>query len=163
MTAIATARLTEFGPPSPARGTVPSAANQLFLKNTIVCRDDSGNAVVPVDGQGFRALGVSQHTYDNRTGSEAGGDAGDLDVELQFGVFGFDIEDGSDDPLPGQLVYVVDNQTVSVDNSGGAGLRGACGFVSEVRQVNGVDQAFVMIAPHIAGIAQALADLEYSA
>lgn len=160
MTAIANARLTEMGPPSPARGTVPSAADQLFYKNTLVSRDANGRAVVPADGDGLQALGVAQATFDNRTGSEAGGTDDDLDIELQYGVFGFDIE--STNPLPGDLVYVVDNQTVSVANSGGSGLRGVCGYVSEVREVNGVSQAFVLVAPHIAAIGQAIADLEYA-
>lgn len=163
MTAITNARLTEIGPPTPARGTVPAAANQLYYRNTIVSLDANGRAVVPVDGDGLPALGVSQATIDNSTGSPLGGLDDSVDVEVTYGVFGFNIAGGSATPLPQQLVYVVDNQTVSVDNSGGAGLRGVCGYVSEVRPVNGVDQAFVLIAPHISAIAKAIADLEYVA
>lgn len=161
MTAIANARPTEFGPPSPAVGTAPSAADQLFYKNTLVSRDAEGRAVVPSDGDGFNAYGVARALFDNRTDSEAGGDDDDLDVDFLYGVFAFDID--GDDPLPQDTVYVVDNQTVSVDNSGGSGLRGVAGIVSEVRAVNGRNQAFVHITPAVVALAAAVEALKYSA
>ena len=50
MTATATLRFTEMSAPLPAMGTLMSAADQLFLKGTLVSRDDDGRAVVPEDG-----------------------------------------------------------------------------------------------------------------
>lgn len=150
MSSTTVMRLTEAGPLTPARGTIPSAANQLFPKGTIVTRNSSGNAVSPStdDASGFAAVGVAKATYDNRTGSEAGGLAGDLDVEVDFGIHAFDI-DGTD-PLPGEVVFVVDNRTVSTDSD--SDTRGIAGYCSEVRANSlGVDQAYVLMGPTVAG------------
>lgn len=146
MSSTTVARMNhEAGPLVPARGTIPSAANQLFPKWTIVTRNASGNAVSPstADSSGFPAMGVSANTYDNRTGSEAGGLAGSLDIEVDFGVHSFAI-DGSD-PLPGEVVFVVDNQTVSTDSDSDA--RGIAGYCSEVRD----GKCFVLMGPTVAG------------
>ncbi len=153
MTAIASARLTDAGPPTPTMGTLPSAANQLFYKGTMVSHDANGRAVVPTDADGLNAAGVSNATFDNRTGSEAGGLDDDLDIEIMFGVYGFTIL-GSN-PIIGDLVYVVDNQTVSLDSLDGT--RGVAGYVSEVREHAGVDQAFILFIPGGAGALAALA------
>ena len=135
----------------PMHGTLPSAANQLFPKGAMVQRDTAGRAVNPAtaDTSGLPVHGVSAATYDNRTGSEAGGGAGDLDVELEYGVFGFDISGTA--PIPGDVVYCVDNQTVSLDDL--SGQRGIAGLVSEVRAVNGTNQAFVLLSPDGAALA----------
>lgn len=154
MTAIANARLTERGPLVPALGTIPSAANQQFHKGTLVSRDASGNAVPPTDGDGLNVAGVSQAYYDNRTGSEAGGSAGDLDVQVDYGVFALDISGAT--PVSGQVMYAVDNQTVSADSAGGT--RGIAGICTEVGTVNGVSQAFTFVGP--LAIAAALASLD---
>lgn len=143
MTAIANARLTDFAGLTPARGTLPSAANQLFYRKTIVSMNASGDAVVPSDGDGFPALGAASNYYDNRTGSEAGGTAGDLDIEVEYGVFGWEYVSADGVPAPRDHVYVVDNQTVSVDSAGGT--RGLAGVVSEVRD----GQAFVHMGPSV--------------
>jgi hypothetical protein len=149
MTAISNYRVaTEVATPVPARGTYPSAANQLFYGLTLVSVDGDGNAVVPSDGDGFAVCGVANATYDNRTASEAGGDAGDLDIEVQFGVFGFNFTGTT--PEPGQVLFVVDNQTVSVDSD--SGQRGIAGYCVEVRaNTGGTNQAFILVGPTVAG------------
>jgi len=157
MTAIANLRLeTDFVGDLPRKGTAPMAANTLIQGKTLVSLNAAGNAVAPTDGDGFAVYGVSSATYDNRTGSEAGGLAGDADVEVEFGVFGFAYVSADGVPEPGDKLYVVDNQTVSVDSSGGA--RGFAGICSEVR-VNtvGTSQAYLWIGPHVAGAAGASA------
>jgi hypothetical protein len=148
MASTTVARLTDASAPVPSLGTAPMAANTLIPKGTIVALNATGYAVTPATASatGFRAYGVSRATFDNRTGSEAGGTAGDLDCEVDFGVFGFDISGTT--PLPSQSLYVVDNQTVSIDSLGGT--RGLAGPCIEVRTMNGVAQAFVFISPHLA-------------
>jgi hypothetical protein len=118
MTAIATARMTKFAGLHPALGTLPMAANTLIFRKTMVGVDASGNAVNPDAATCVRVLGVSQASFDNRTGSEAGGLAGDLDVEFDYGLF--EMECADTDLVRGEVVYGVDNQTVSKDSLGGA-------------------------------------------
>jgi hypothetical protein len=130
MTAATTSRLFESSAPVPSMGTFPSAANQLFLRATMVSRNATGFAVVPTDGDGFPVMGVTRAVVDNRTGSpEHGGAAGAVDIELDYGVFGMEILGTT--PLPNQVVYAVDNQTVSTDSDTGA--RGIAGVCVEVR------------------------------
>lgn len=144
MTAATTARLDEAGPLVPARGTITSAANQLHVKNCIVVRNASGLGVVPTDGDGFDAIGVSQATYDYRTGSEAVTSGDPLDVELHYGVWAFELS--GDSPLPGEMTYVVDNQTVSRDSNGG--VRGKAGPCTEVRD----GMVYVWVGPHVSAL-----------
>lgn len=144
MTAVTATRMkTEFAGEIPARGTFPAAANKYFVKKAIVQIDASDRAVPAADGNGFLAAGVSAANYDNRTGSEFGGAAGAIDIEVEYGVFGFDYE-GT--PSPGQTVWVKDNATVTDDSN--AGARGVAGVVSEVRD----GQCFVWMGPHVAAL-----------
>lgn len=144
MSSTTTYRDTEYAGPAPTRGTYPAAANKLFPKGTIVQRDASGRAVPGADGNGFPAVGVSNATYNNLTGAPDGAGANDaIDVEVLSGVFGFDY-DGS--PLPGETVWVKDNQTVSDDSDSDA--RGVAGVCAEVR--NG--QCYVWMGPGLAAL-----------
>lgn len=136
-------RDTEHAGDMPKRGTFPAAANKYFPKGTIVQIDASDRATPGADGNGFHAAGVSAASYDNRTGSEFGGAAAAIDIEVEYGVFGFDY---SGTPSPGQTVYVVDNQTVSDDSD--SGQRGVAGVCTEVR--NG--QCYVWMGPHVADL-----------
>jgi hypothetical protein len=125
----------------PVRGTYPAAANKLFPKGTIVQRDGSDRATPGAAGNGFPAVGVANHTYNNLTGSPLGGAAGALDVEVLAGVWGFDYV-GT--PSPGETVWVADNQTVTDDsNSDTNGVAGVC---VEVRD----GQCFVWMGAHVA-------------
>lgn len=135
----------------PKKGTLPMAANTLILKGTIVCRDAAGRAVPGTDGSGFNAHGTASHTVDNRTGSLAGGAAGAVDIEIEYGanLWNFD----GTQPLPGQKVHVLDNQTVTTDSDSSA--RGFAGICTEVRANNGgVLQAMVDMSPTIAGLGE---------
>src|SRR5688572_25097466 len=129
MTAIASTRLSDHATPYPARGTAPAADNQMFFKGTIVSLNASGEAIVPVDGDGFHAYGVCQASLDGRTGKPDE----NADVEVEFGVHGWNILGTT--PKPRELLYVVDNQTVSIDSDGGA--RGVAGVCIEVREMTG--------------------------
>lgn len=154
MSSRISARTTVAGPLVPSQGTIASAANQYFPKETLVTQDESGNAVSPstADVSGLPVVGVSSASYDNRTASVAGGLAGSLNVELKFGVFGFDFV--GTQPKTRDKLFVVDNQTVSVDSLNGT--RGFAGVCSECREENGVMQAFFWINPvaALAGSAQ---------
>jgi hypothetical protein len=141
MTSTNINRDTEFAGPVPARGTFPAAANVIIARNTIVQRDASGRAVPGAAANGFPAVGVSCQTYDNRTASEFGGAAEAIDIEVMYGVFGFDY---TGTPLPGETVWVADNQTVT-DTASSNGVAGVC---VEVR--NG--QCYVFMGPHVAAL-----------
>lgn len=144
MTATSFERDSNFAGLIPANGTYPAATNSLFLGGTIVCvRASNGQAYVPTDGQGYPAVGVAKSTYDNRTTAPEGGAAGAINVEVAFGVFGLKFTGST--PVPGQVVYVVDNQTVSTDSD--SGQRGIAGYVSEVVGTT----VFVQMGPTVAG------------
>jgi hypothetical protein len=123
----------------PVRGTYPAAANKLFPKGTIVQRDASNRATPGAAANGFPAVGVSNHTYNNLTGSPLGGANDALDVEVLAGVFGFDY---IGTPKPGETVWVADNQTVTST----ASTNGVAGVVTEVRD----GQCFVWMGAHVA-------------
>lgn len=143
MTATTQPRMTERGPLVPGNVTLPMAANELILHGTIVCRDASGRAVAGVDGEGFPAMGRASGTFDNRTTAPEGGGAGAIMCEAECGVHEW-LFTGST-PLAGQVVYVVDNQTVSVDSD--SGQRGIAGYVSEVVGTS----CYVQMGPTIVG------------
>lgn len=140
--------LTDDAGHIPSRGTFPANANTLYPKGTIVTVDTDGRAVSPssADTSGLPAMGVSNHTYDNRTVNLAGNGGLDdsIDIEVTYGVFGFAYTGTT--PKPGDRVFVVDNQTVSVDPTG---PRGFAGFVSELRD----GLCWVWMGPHVVATA----------
>lgn len=131
-------RDTQFKGLAPARGTYPIAANTRLVKGTMVGPDASGNLVTGTAA--VRIAGKCSAHFDNRTGSEAGGLAGDLDGEVEYGVFGWTC---SETPRLGQMLYAVDNQTVSTDSLSGA--RPPVGPFSEKRD----GQAFCYSGPMV--------------
>jgi hypothetical protein len=147
-------RFTDAGPIVPGMGTFPSSANTLYPEGTIVTRSSAGRAVSPgtADLTGNPALGVSKHTILNRTGDEAGGLDDSTFVEVAYGIFFFDLS--GDTPQTGELLYVVDNQTLSKDPSTGRGLAGTC---TEVRTLNGATQVGCFFGPAAATEAAARA------
>jgi len=148
------ARLTDHGPLVPNLGTFPSLANSLYPKGTIVTRDANGRAVSPAtaDLSGLPAVGVSAATFDNRTGSEMGGLNDSGDIEVEYGIYFFDLS--GDTPLTDEILYVVDNQTLSKDPSTGRGVAGIC---TEVRTLNGAVQVGCFMGPAAASEAVARA------
>ncbi len=140
------ARLTDRGPLVPHMMTLPSKANSLYPKNTIVTRDENGRAVSPssADSSGYPAMGISKATFDNRTNSEMGGANDSGFIEIDCGIFAFDLSGST--PLPGDELFVVDNQTLSGDSNGG--LRGTAGKCTEVRtDVVGTTQVYCQMGP----------------
>jgi hypothetical protein len=146
MTATTTARMNKTaGFNLPRFGTYGAAANSLFLMGTLVVRDSAGRAAVPTDGDGLHCCGVARNTYDNRTGSEYGGAADAIDIEVTYDVVECDVDGTA--PIAGDIVYVVDNKTVSISSNGGT--RGIAGVVSEVRD----SKPYVWVGPHVAALA----------
>lgn len=144
----------------PARGTYPIAANTRIFKGSQVALDSSGRAIpaTTLAGGAVRVVGKASHTLDNRTGSELGGGAGAADLEVEFGVFGWENSGGGDaiaDDDAGKACYAVDDQTVALTSDGGA--RTPAGFISEVGEDGKV---YVWQSPAAAKIAEsgALAD-----
>lgn len=146
MASLTVFRNTESAGVIPHRGTLSASANTLYPKGAMVTMvAASGRAFNPVtaDVSGQRAMGVCQATVDNRTNAEAGGLDDSVDVEIEYGVFGFDINGTA--PVPGNIVYVFDNHTVTLTIGS---TRGIAGKVIEVRNnTNGVQQAYVYISP----------------
>lgn len=141
MAATTTFRLTEFAGLKPTKGTLEQAANTLIIGGTIVTVDADGRADVVAPGQ--HAIGVALADSDNRTTAPEGGAAGAVKCQVQYGVFGFDFV--GDAPAPGDVVYVVDNQTVSTDSDSGS--RGIAGYCSETIG----STCYVEFGPTVAG------------
>jgi hypothetical protein len=139
------------GTPFPASGTFSASANTLYVKGCIVTRSAANRAVNPstADVSGLPAMGVCKYTLDNRTNAEAGGLDDSADVEVEYGIFGFDIAAGSATPLSGDLMYVFDNQSVTTVIGSTRGLAGKC---VEVRKNGaGTLQAYVKFSPDSVG------------
>jgi hypothetical protein len=133
----------------PHKGTLPMAANTLLFKGQIVTIDSAGRAAVP--GPGQNAAGVSAATYNNRTGAPSGGAADALDAEIEYGVQGFAYTGTA--PKRGQVVYVVDNQTVSLDPTGSRGVAGICSETKSGALEDGL--CYVFMGPLAIAMAQA--------
>jgi hypothetical protein len=151
MSALVRERLTDFAGVTPARGTVPIAANVRIFKGGLVCTDADGRAVPgdTIANGALAAIGKSSQTYDNRTGSTLGGAAGAVDVEVEYGVFDWENSGGGDAIAAadvGKVCYVVDDQTVALTSN--TSTRGIAGFITEVR--GGVP--YVFMGPHVAGM-----------
>lgn len=148
MTATAIERLTKFAGLIPARGTFGCAAAVNILKGTIVTLDSSENADTVAAGQD--AIGVAESTIINALGA-----ANDEDVEVLYGVHGFLVSGTT--PKARQTVYVVDNQTVSLDPAGGRGIAGIC---TESRTESGTVVCYVYMGPHVVAAVRSGQDLE---
>lgn len=136
-------RMTDFAGLVPARGTYPIAADVKIEKGHIVALDSSGRAM-PGDTIANGAaitVGKASATYDN-----TGGAAAAMDVEVEFGVHGYDSAAAGDQLAAadvGKIVYLVDSQTVAKTSSTGA--RVAAGVMTEFRS----GQAYVWMGPHV--------------
>lgn len=155
MTATTLERDTSFAGLAPARGTYGIKANTKVLKKTIVCLDSAGRAMQgdTIANGALFAVGAASATYNNLTGSELGGAADATDVEVEYGVFGWENSGGGDaiaaDDV-GKPAYVVDNQTLALTSNGG--LRGFAGVITEVRD----GQVFIWMGPHVAASEDAI-------
>jgi hypothetical protein len=148
--ALAIERMTKFAGVIPSRGTFPIKANTRIFKGSMVGLDSSGRAMPAglLAGGTVAAVGKASATYDNRTGSELGGSAGAVNVEVEYGVFGWKSAADADaiaaDDV-GKVCFVDDDQTVALTN--GTDTRGIAGYISEVRD----GQVYVWMGPHVAG------------
>ena len=144
MTATTHPRNTDFKGVYPARGTYGVAANTLILRGTMVALDSDGRACVATDdNHAHAAVGKASATFDNRTTAPEGGAADAIYAEVEFGVFGWAFTGTT--PKPGQVVYAVDNQTVSLDSD--SGTRGLAGYVSQVIGTT----CYVLMGPTVVG------------
>jgi hypothetical protein len=126
----------------PKQGDFPIAANTIIYGGSIVVRDASGRAAQPAAG--FPAMGIATNTFDNRTAAESGGAAGALDANVKYGVAW--VKYSGTAPMPGEKVYVLDNQTVTLTASTN-GLAGAC--VAAARMIEGAMKVGVAMGPHV--------------
>jgi len=148
MTATSKERLTNFAGLIPARGTFPIAADTKILKGTMVALDSSGRAqeANTIANGALVGIGKASATYDN-----TGGLAGAMDVEVEYGTFGWYSKTGGGDDIAeddvGKVCYMVDNQTVALTN--GTDTRGIAGYISEVRDGEVYVNQSVMVAVQI--------------
>lgn len=150
MADITAERLPRYTGEIPHKGTLPMAANTLLFKGQIVTQDSAGRAAVP--GAGQNAVGISAATYNNRTGAPSGGAAGAVDAMIEYGVQGL-VYTGTA-PKRGQVVYVVDNQTVSLDPTGSRGVAGICAETKSGSDEDGL--CYVFMGPLAIAMAHAL-------
>ena len=141
MTATTSFRLTEASGLVPAKGSYGCAANVLIIGGTMVSIDSDGRADVITNGQNIAGVAVAD--FDNRTTAPEGGGADALTVDVAFGVHGFEYDGTA--PEPGQVVYALDNQTVTTDSD--SGVRGVAGYCSELRD----GQCYVLMGPAVVG------------
>jgi hypothetical protein len=150
MSDITTERLTPSTGQTPDNGTFGMAANTLLFKGQIVTLDSAGRAAVP--GAGQNAVGISKATYNNRTGAPSGGAADAVKAEIAYGVNGLAFTGTA--PRFGQVVYVADNQTVTLDPTGSLGIAGVC---AETKNATGDDGlCYVFMGPLAIAQAEAL-------
>lgn len=152
MAALTIERLTPCAGVVPSRGTAKIAANTRIFKGAMVALDSAGRAVPggTVAGGATQALGVASATFNNLTGSEAGGAADALDVEVEYGVFGFKSGTAGDEILAddvGKVAYMIDDQTVGLTD-GGAGARSPAGVITEVRD----GLVWLWVGPHVSAL-----------
>lgn len=144
MAAFTSTRLTPTAGLTPSKGTYGIAANTLCLKGAIAVVNSDGNVYMGIDDNAAcPAVGIFASEYDNRTTAPSGGGAAAIDAEIEFGVFGLRYTGTA--PKAGQVVFVVDNQTVSIDSD--SGTRGIGGYVTELRD----GLAWVKMDPTVAG------------
>ncbi len=105
-------------------GSLPVKADTKYPKGTMVARDANGRAARPDDG--LQIHGVSEGDFDNTDAGPRGNLGNDaFNVELTVGNFEF-AYDGTA-PKPEQVVYALDNRTVTLDSDSGArGIAGVC-------------------------------------
>jgi len=141
MTALAKDRLATVQVEFPHKGTYPAASGAgPFYAGALVAKDASGRAVVPTADDGFVAVGVSIAHQTNASGA-----AGAVNIEVAPGVVPLKLQGAA--PKPGQRMYYVDDQTVSV-TTGTTGARGFAGICTEYRN----STVYVLVGPLVWGV-----------
>lgn len=111
MASTLTAKLTRFAALTPNMGTYAVDADTVIPKGAIVTID--ADQIALADGSGVRCVGIAVATANNRA---ALGEV-NVRVQTQYGIHELICLD--DDALPGDVVYAVDNVTVTTDPSSG--------------------------------------------
>jgi len=106
------------------------AAGTTIYAGAMVAVDASGNATNAGDVANLKVVGRAESTVDNSSGTN-----GQLTISVAVGIFRWANEANVSDANIGDVCYVVDNQTVSVTNSGSQSI--IAGIVTDV-DVNGV-------------------------
>lgn len=104
---------------------------------------------------GFLTVGRAQQSRDN-----TGGDAGDLEIDIDEGIFPWE-SSGIDAGDIGKVCFVVDNQTVSLDDSDGA--RPFAGIIRKFNAAEGgvfVESSLALSTMYAQGGNAALASVE---
>lgn len=111
-----------------SRLNLPVAAAKKIYAGALVARDGSGNATPGAAATTILGVGRAKETVDNSAGS-----AGDLNVEIDKGIFRF-ANSTSTDLITradiGNDCYIVDDQTVAKTN--GSSSRSVAGKVFDV-------------------------------
>ncbi len=147
MTALALNRNTVKmdGFPIPTFQSLPLAASAKIFAGSIVCTDGSGNAVPGSTSTSLKCVGRAKALVDNTDG-----DAGDLRVDVEFGVFKWANSGGGDAITNAdrfKLCWVVDDQTVA--KTDGGATRSIAGVIIDVAD-GGV---FVLMVPELNSLA----------
>lgn len=131
------------GPRHPMMGTFGMAADTFIAYRTIITLDSAGRACSPAsaDVSGKHAVGISDASYDNRTSAPEGGAADAVNAECSYGVKCLSYTGTA--PKTDQVVYVVDNQTVSIDSLNST--RGIAGICTETRD----GFTYVLMGPEV--------------
>jgi hypothetical protein len=106
----------------------PVAASVTCYEGGIAVRDSSGNLKPGVTGTGLVPVGVFARRADNSAGLAAA-----INADYQRGEFRFDNSAGGDEVTKahiGDVVYIVDDQTVAATSDGGA--RSPAGICADV-------------------------------
>lgn len=112
MASTSTFREARFAGLTPAMSTRSLAANTFIPKGTLVTINAAGYALG--DGSGVRCVGVAAHSANNLTGNgtySGLADSAAAKVDANYGIHS--LECGDADLLPGDIVYALDNQTVT--------------------------------------------------
>ncbi|OPY15618.1 MAG: hypothetical protein A4E66_00022 [Syntrophus sp. PtaB.Bin001] len=117
---------------TPARGgdliSLPAAAAKKIYGGSLTAKDASGNATPGATATTLLGMGRAKDTVDNSNGS-----AGDLNVEIEKGIFRFANSTSTDEITRadiGSNCYIVDDQTVA--KTSGSSTRSVAGKVFDV-------------------------------
>lgn len=103
----------------------PMAAGVKIYAGSLVVLDAAGNAKPGVTATGLTAAGRALQQVDNSAGA-----AGDVDVDVDRGVFAFGSDGSINRTHIGKNAYIVDDQTLAATD--GTGTRSVAGIIQDV-------------------------------
>lgn len=108
--------------------SLPAAAAVLLYAGALIARDASGNATPGAVATTLRGVGRGKERVDNSSGA-----AGDLNVDIEVGVFQFTNSAAADEITAADIgndCYIVDDQTVA--KTDGTSTRSVAGKIFDV-------------------------------